>query len=473
MNENTNLIGRDREKKLLTKIFNSQKSEFTAVYGRRRVGKTFLVREFFNEKIVFQAAGLSNSTTKEQLKNFYLSLQRYDCGINQTPDDWLESFNLLANYLGKLKVERKVVFLDELPWMDTPNSGFISALEHFWNGWASARKDIVLIVSGSATSWMMNNLILNYGGLYGRLTQKIFLEPFDLNETDVFLKSKGIYLSKYELVECYMIMGGIPYYLEFMDRSLSLAQNIDRMIFNPNGDLYREFETVYSSLFKNKELYVKTVEILSRKAKGLTRNEIIEASGIKSGNALTTVLSDLEYCGFIKKYNILKSQKNAIYQLTDFFTIFHFRFIEKSSFYNLQYWTDIQRSSEFYVWAGCTFEMLVMKNIDKIKRKLGISGVKTEVYSWRSKISDPGAQIDLVIDRNDNTVNLCEIKFSESEFLISKQYDKNLRNKISAFISETKTKKSVQLTLITTYGLKRNEYSSLAQNEVVMDDLFG
>jgi hypothetical protein len=256
-----------------------------------------------------------------------------------------------------------------------------------------------------------------------------------------------------------------------LDRSMSLAQNIDRTIFNPNGELYSEFQSVYCSLFKKPDLYIKTVEALSRKSKGLSRNEIITELNIKSGNALTSVLEDLEYCGFIRKYNILKSQKNSIYQLTDFFTLFYFHFVEKSSFYNLQYWSNIQRSNEFYTWAGYTFEMLMLQNIEKIKQKLGISGVKTEVYAWRSKTSDPGAQIDLVIDRNDNTINLCEIKFCESEFAIDKDYDRILRNKITAFITETKTKKTVQLTMITTHGLKQNMYSSTAQNEVVLEDL--
>ena len=469
---NENVIGRVAEKKLLNRLFNSKKSEFIAVYGRRRVGKTFLIREFFDDKIVFQASGLANSGTSEQLKSFFQPIKRYDVSAEKMPEDWLDAFDLLISYLTKLNVARKVIFLDELPWMDTPNSGFLSALEHFWNGWASARKDILLIVSGSATSWMMNNLILNHGGLYGRLTQKIHLQPFDLNETDYFLKTKHINLTKYELAECYMILGGIPYYLDFLDKSLSLAQNIDRMIFNPNGELYREFDIVYSSLFRSKELYIKIVETLSKKVSGLTRNDIITAAKLKSGSALTTVLSDLENCGFIQKYNVLKSQNNAIYQLADFFTIFHFRFVVKSSFYNLQFWSNIQRTPEFYVWAGYSFEMLVMKNIEKIKQKLGIQGVRADIYAWRSKTSDPGAQIDLVIDRQDNTINLCEIKFSESEYLITKAYDKVLRNKISAFITETKARKSIQLTFISTYGLKRNEYSSIAQNEVMLDDLF-
>ena len=469
---NENIIGRAEEKKLLNKLLDSKKSEFIAVYGRRRVGKTFLIREFLDEKIVFQASGLANSGTNEQLKSFFQSLKRYDESAEVMPNDWLDAFELLISYLSKLTVARKVVFLDELPWMDTPNSGFLSALEHFWNGWASARKDVVLIVSGSATSWMMNNLILNHGGLYGRLTHKIHLNPFTLDETDYFLKTKHINFTKYELAECYMILGGIPYYLDFLEKSLSLAQNIDRMIFNPNGQLYREFETVYSSLFRNKELYIKTVEALSKKSSGLTRNDIIKAANLKSGSALSTVLNDLENCGFIRKYSILKSQNNAIYQLSDFFTIFHFRFVVKSSFYNLQFWSNIQRTPEFYAWAGCTFEMLVMQNVEKIKQKLGIQGVQADIYAWRSKTSDPGAQIDLVIDRQDNTINLCEIKFSESEYVITKSYDKVLRNKISAFVTETKARKSIQLTFITTYGLKRNEYSSIAQNEVLMDDLF-
>ena len=332
-----NILGREAEKELLSRIYDSGSSEFIAVCGRRRVGKTFLIREFFEEEMVFQCSGVANAGTQEQLKSFYYTLRRYDKNVSIIPSDWIEAFELLISYLDSLRQKRKVVFIDELPWMDTSGAHFVSALEHFWNSWASARRDIVLIVCGSATSWMMDKLINNHGGLYGRLTHRIFLSPFTLGEAEKLLISQGVSMSRYEIAEAYMIMGGIPYYLKMIDPRLSLAQNIDRLMFNPNGGLYNEFELLYRSLFNNSESYMKVVECLNSKGYGMTRSEIAETSGIKSGKTLTTILDNLESCGFIRRYNNYGcSERKSLFQLIDFFTLFHFRFMRDSSFRNLQ-----------------------------------------------------------------------------------------------------------------------------------------
>ena len=470
-----NILGREAEKDLLSRIYVSGSSEFIAVCGRRRVGKTFLIREFFEEEMVFQCSGVANAGTQEQLKSFYYTLRRYDKNVSIIPSDWIEAFEMLISYLDSLRQKRKVVFIDELPWMDTSGAHFVSALEHFWNSWASARRDIVLIVCGSATSWMMDKLINNHRGLYGRLTHRIFLSPFTLGEAEKLLISQGVSMSRYEIAEAYMIMGGIPYYLNMIDPRLSLAQNIDRLMFNPNGGLYNEFEILYRSLFNNSESYIKVVECLNAKGYGMTRSEIAETSGIKSGKTLTTILDNLESCGFIRRYNNYGcSERKSLFQLIDFFTLFHFRFMRNSSFRNLQYWTSLQRTPRFYAWAGISFEILSACHINEIKRKLGISGVATNVYSWRSKgeTSDRAVQIDLVIERADNTINICEIKFTEKEFAINKDYDHNLCHKLSTFIEETKTRKSVQLVFVTSCGLLRNMYSGRVQAEITLDDLF-
>lgn len=470
-----NILGREAEKDLLSRIYDSGSSEFVAICGRRRVGKTFLVREFFEEEMVFQCAGVANAGTQEQLKSFYHTLRRYDNSVSTMPSDWIDAFEMLISYLDSLSQKRKVVFIDELPWMDTPGAHFVSALEHFWNSWASARRDIVLIVCGSATSWMMDKLINNHGGLYGRLTHRIFLSPFTLGEAEKLLISQGVSMSRYEIAEAYMIMGGIPYYLKMIDPRLSLAQNIDRLMFNPNGGLYNEFEILYRSLFNNSESYIKVVECLNSKGYGMTRNEIAETSGIKSGKTLTTILDNLESCGFIRRYNNYGcSERKSLFQLIDFFTLFHFRFMRDSSFRNRQYWTSLQRTPRFYAWAGISFEILSACHINEIKRKLGISGVATNVYSWRGKgeTSDRAVQIDLVIERADNTIDICEMKFTEQEFTITKDYDNTLRHKLATFIEETKTRKSVQLVFVTSSGLLRNMYSGRVQAEVILDDLF-
>ena len=471
-----NIIGRKEEQRILGQLYHSKQSEFVAVYGRRRVGKTFLIREYFEKELVFSVSGLAEGNKKEQLKNFYQTLCRYDNSVQETPEDWLDAFNLLIHYLSALPDNRKVILLDEMPWMDTPRSGFITALEHFWNGWASARKDIVLIVCGSATSWMKDKLINNKGGLHNRLTRHIFLAPFTLCETEQMLEANGFNLSRYEIAEYYMIMGGIPFYFSLLEPSKSLAQNIDRLFFHPFGELRNEFLNLYAALFRNSEDYVKVVSALSEKTIGLTRSEIQEKAVLTSGGGLTEILDDLEVCGFIRKtlrYN--GKRKDKVYQLIDFFTLFHFRFMKGAAMRDTQYWSTIQRTSAFYTWAGYMFELLVTSHVEQIKNKLGISGVLTDIYSWHVTATEetPGAQVDLVLERQDQTVSLCEVKFSEDEYRIDNECDKALRRKISVFRqSGISKRKSIQLTMITTFGLAPGKYNGSVQNEIVLDDLF-
>lgn len=468
-----NIIGRVEEQQTLARIFASRKSEFVAVYGRRRVGKTFLVREYFEGEMVFQTAGLAHQSTSRQLKLFYEDLIEWGLPRQgNAPADWIEAFSMLRALLKASPRERKVLLLDELPWMDTPRSGFMAALEHFWNSWASARHDIVLIVCGSATSWMMDKLINNHGGLHNRLTQRIFLPPFTLRECEDFLRAKGFYFSRYDVAVCYMILGGIPYYLDMLDTRLSLAQNIDNLLFRDNGALVGEFNNLYSSLFANSEDYISIVRALSTKRVGLTRNEVIRATGIGSGSGLTTMLRNLEACGFIRAYRQYKAGRgeDIVYQLIEFFTLFHFRFIWSLSM--ARQWEALQGKAEFFVWAGLSFELLVLRHARLVKRKLSIEGVVSREYMWRCADEAGGAQVDLVIDRDDNTVNLCEMKFSIDTFEIDKAYESNLRNKLAQFMRLTGMKKSLQLTMVTTYGVAPGIHSGIVTNQVTLDDLF-
>lgn len=452
---------------------NSKKSEFVVVCGRRRVGKTFIIREFFKENIVFQLSGLSNRPTNEQLKNFSHTLSLYTGKEEVLPEDWLDAFYRLEKYLLTLENKRKVVFLDELPWLDTPNSNFVAGLEHFWNGWASARKDIVLVVCGSSTSWIMDNLINNHGGLHNRITNQFIIQPFNLQETEEMLLSKGFRLSRYEIVECYMVMGGIPFYIDMLDASKSLSKNIDELFFDPVGAMHNEFENLYAALFRKSDDYVRVVKAMSQHSKGITRNDIVASTGLKSGSALTTILKNLEYCGFIRSYtNFAYTKKETLFQLIDFYSRFYFRFIHGKGFRDIKYWSAIQPTPEFYAWAGVSFELLSLQHIEQIKKALGIAGVLANVYGWRSRKKNGDAQIDLIIDRNDQTTNLCEMKFCKGRFAINKKYAEELRNKIDVFEAEIRNKKSLQLTFVTTKGVERNGHSNVVTNEVLLGDLF-
>lgn len=467
------IIGREKERELLNQYIDSNESEFIAIYGRRRVGKTFLIRKMFSERLAFYMTGMDNVTMQDQLLNFTLELRKFSGKDIPVPENWLYAFNSLATYLESLPNGNKIIFMDELPWMDTPKSKFISALEHFWNSWASNRSDIKLIVCGSATSWMIDKLINNRGGLHNRLTHRMAIEPFNLQECEQYFEAKGFGYSQKEIAECYMIMGGIPFYLKQMQKGLSVAQNIDRLFFEIGCALDGEFDNLYRALFKFSENYIRIVEALASKGKGLTRQEIIQQTKLPNNGGLTTMLKELESCGFIRQYEpFAKQKKDILYQLTDFYSLFYFRFIQKNRYRDEHFWTNSLGSGIHRSWSGYAFEMLCLMHIAEIKKALGISGVQSLTSSWRSNSSEEGAQIDLVIDRKDQTVNLCEMKYADRTFVIDKQYDENLRNKLASFREETKTRKSLHLTFVTTYGVKPNAYSGHIQKEVVLEDLF-
>jgi AAA+ ATPase superfamily predicted ATPase len=468
-----NIIGRTAEQEALNEHIRSEKPEFLVVYGRRRVGKTFLIKEFFDNKFTFQTTGLANADTKMQLQNFNASLQKYSKHPYPLVNNWFDAFEQLIHLLQySSKRGKKVIFIDELPWMDTPRSKFITAIEHFWNGWASSRPDILLIVCGSATSWMINKLIKNHGGLHNRVTQQMFLEPFTLSECEAFYRSNKIVMNRREIVKSYMILGGIPYYMSLIKKKFSMAQNIDMLFFAKKGTLREEFSSLYASLFKHAENHVKVVEILGKKAKGMTREEILKFSKLQGGN-LTKTLEELELCGFIRSYNTFnKTVRYKLYQLVDFYTLFYLNYIHKNKYRDEHFWSNSVNDAAYHAWNGYAFEQVCLAHIKQIKHKLGISGILTNVASWRSRNSKQGAQIDLLIERKDDVINLCEMKYANAEFVIDKKYEQNLRNKREAFINETKTRKTVHITMVTTYGVKRNEYYDSIQSEVKMNDLF-
>ncbi len=472
------IIGRKPEQKELLEAANSEYSKFVAVYGRRRVGKTFLIRETFNYSFTFQHTGLAKGKMRDQLLNFRASLQTASGKKYTQFKNWYEAFFALEEWLGSLPEGKKIIFFDELPWMDTPRSNFISGLEHFWNSWASARKDILLIVCGSATSWIVNKLINNHGGLHNRLTNKILLQPFTLAECEQYSEANNLGFSRYQIVENYMIMGGIPFYWSLLKRELSLAQNIDALFFSNEAEgLTHEYEQLYASLFNNPEPYMKIVSSLAKKAKGLSRDEISRLTHVRTGGELSKLLSELEWCGFIRKYNgIGKQSKDALYQLIDNFTLFYFQYIKGNKNNDSHFWTNNIDSSLHRAWSGLAFERVCLQHITQIKEALGISGILSNVYSWRTEADeDKGidkAQIDLLIDRNDGVINLCEMKFSAQEYAINEDEEMKLRRRRGNFIEATQTKKAVHITLVTPYGLKHNSHSAIAQNEVTLNALF-
>lgn len=470
------MIGRDKEKKILSDLLDSGQSEFVAVYGRRRVGKTFLIRETFDYTFAFQHTGILDAPMKEQLSEFRESL--YSAGMKRCamPRTWGDAFRLLQRWLAALPEGKKVVFIDELPWMDTPRSNFIRALDHFWNGWATTRRDIVLVVCGSATSWIIDNIVMNYGGLHNRLTRQIHLQPFSLRECEMFCKDRKLSFTRKQILEGYMTMGGIPYYWNFMHRNCSLAQNIDNLFFTEGGDLTHEYDALYASLFRNPTYHIAIVNALAKKKAGMMREELLTALNMSDGEQFTRALKELEQCSFIRRYTFIgKKKKDAVYQLMDNYTLFYFKFIQQNVNGDQHFWTSMQQTPTHAVWAGLAFERVCLQHIEQIKAALGFSAVISTAHSWTHKpvSSDgKGVQIDLLIDRNDGVINLCEMKYAQDKYAIDREEDERLRDRMAMFVRETGTKKAVYLTMITTYGLKKGGYDDDVQCEVTMDDLF-
>lgn len=466
----TQIIGRIDEQEILRQRIASSSPELIAIYGRRRIGKTYLVRRYFDDKFSFYFTGIYQGTKKEQLSEFNRQLEYYSGRKQVAAKDWFDAFARLREYLETIGGNSSVVvFLDELPWMDTPKSRFIKAFEYFWNSWGASNNRLKMIVCGSATTWMRENVLSDKGGLYNRTTRSIYLAPFSLYETEQYLISRNIRWNRYQIAECYMVLGGTPLYLQMLESNLSFAQNVDNLFFKQNAPLAHEYDFLFRSLFKEATLHRQVIEILAKKASGMTRDEIMSSIKSEDGGSLTKALRNLCDCDFIRQYTAFgKKERGTIYQLTDLFSLFHLRYVKAYRGQDENHWQNMIDSPSRRAWSGYSFEQLCLHHVRQIKRKLGITGVQSDVCAWKGN----GGQIDLLIDRRDQTINLCEMKFSQSEYEITKQYDEHLRERAESFRTATKTRKALHLTFVTTYGLKKNIYSGNIQSEVTLDDLF-
>ena len=475
------MIGREQEVDELRRLYERNRAELVAVYGRRRVGKTFLIDEVFSGKFTFRHAGLSpvdievNGLLRAQLDHFYNSLILFGMDECKKPDSWLDAFLLLEKHLQKIDDgTRQLVFLDELPWLDTARSGFITAFEGFWNNWGCHRKNLMVGVCGSANSWILDKLINNHGGLYNRVTYEIKLSPFTLKECEELYNNNGVKFSRYDIAQSYMIFGGIPYYMGYMDGRLSLAQNVDKLFFAKGSKLQNEYDRLFDSVFVNPDAVKSIVEFLATKNAGYTRKEIIEKQGASNGGRLSRNLNALIASDFVIKYVPFGlSKKEEHYKLIDPFCLFYLRFVKDWNQENDKYWQQNVVSQLVSIWREFAFENVCFNHIEQIKKALGITGVITSASAWSKRDNDnEGTQIDLLISRKDNVINMCEIKYYGGEFTVNKDYYRKLLRRQEMLMEEVSPKISIRSTLITTYGLEHNEYSGIFTNVVLLDDLF-
>ena len=476
------IIGRKEEQKQLWSLYGSGKPEFLAVYGRRRVGKTFLIRETLRDKITFCHTGLSvyedekPVTTEDQLKHFYHSLLIQGSDANHSPKDWMEAIYMLEELLERLDDgDRQVVFIDELPWLDTDGSRIIMAIDAFWNGWAAGRDNLMLIVCGSAASWMLNNVVKEKGGLFDRLTDDMKISPFNLHDTEEFLLSKGVEMNRYDLIQAYMTVGGIPYYLNFFRKGLSLAQNVDALFFDAKAKLKLEFSKLFISLFRYPENYLRVIRFLFTKRCGYTRDEIARHLGIEPGGTFSSILEALEESDFIRCYRPFDAAPyEKLYRLIDPFCLTWLYWKEKEAITDTKFWQHNINSGVLHQWGGMAFEEACFLHVEQIKQALGISAVQSEAspFTLRGTAEHDGLQCDLIILRADRIVNLCEMKYSINEYSIDKAYDRTLRSRMESVRQKLKKSQTLHLTFVTTFGLKQNLYSGCVQSEVTLDSLF-
>lgn len=473
------IIGRLEERKILDDALNSNDAELIALFGRRRIGKTFLIRNHYHKHLVFELTGVHQASMKDQLHNFSLALKD-SMNISVVPSDpasWIDAFRMLNEHLKRVIRKNPVVLLfDELPWICTPKSGFLQAFGHWWNTWASRNSLIKVVICGSAASWIIRNIIKDRGGLHNRVTRRIKLLPFTLHETEQYLHHQGVKLDRYQILQLYMAMGGVPQYLKQVLKGESAAQTIDKLCFTKNGILKTEFVDLYQSLFAHAENHEAIVRTLSKRSRGMTRAEIIDACGFTTGGWTSDLFDELEQSGFITSYIPFdRTIRDAIYKLSDEYSLFYMKYIEGARSGGNGTWLRLSKMQSYKSWGGFAFEAVCQKHIEVIKQALGIAGVYTESSAWRylPKKGGTGAQIDLLIDRADHCINLCEMKFSANEFVIDRKYAEDLDNKTRVFRQQTKTRKTIFPTMVTTYGIKQNNYSTgRIVAEVRMDDLF-
>ncbi len=461
------IIARDLELELFKKIISSSQAEFLAVYGRRRVGKTYIIREFFAERSTFcEVTGLKGEPMSRQLSEFATAISGvfFNHASIGTPDNWHAAFELLLKTVSSWnRKEPFILFLDELPWLSTLHSDCLSALDHYWNKFFSRMPHFKLIICGSAASWILDKVINAKGGLHNRLTQTLLLKPFDLSQTAAYLKYLGIRWSEKQILAIYMAIGGIPFYLDQLEKKESVVQNINRLCFTEGGFLQTEFSKLFSSLFDMAIENMRFVRAIAAHRNGIERAVLLEKLKLPSGGNASARLGELEAAGFIKSYRPYgKTVRNTFYRVVDEYVLFYFHWIEgplsSGHPFALGYWDTKQKAPDFLAWSGLAFENICLKHVEKIRNQLGLSRIGCAYSSWSytpaKKSLESGAQIDLLIDRDDGVITLCEIKYCDRVYGLDKSTAKNLLNKIEVFKSVTHTHKQVEMVLVSTFGVK-------------------
>ncbi len=472
------LVARSAETDELKRCERSGKSELVCVYGRRRVGKTYLVEQTFSGSFAFRATGVEGGNMRQQLKSFNQRLQEHGDPQRTIPKNWFEAFSRLDIVLSREDAARspygkKVVFLDEFPWFATARSEFLMAFGEFWNRRGTAGDDIMVVICGSATSWIVGNVLENTGSLYNRVTSQVYLEPFCLGDAERFFVDRGFGWTRSQIAESHMVFGGLPYFLELLDPNESLRANIERLCFAPHALLAHESSKLLEATLKKSPAYDRLLSYLAKHRCGVEKQACFEQTGLAKGTFARAV-DDLLKCGYIREFKVpTKRGKPLFLQLVDPFLLFHYRFLSKKSGDRVGSWSDcIQDEARYKSWRGCSFEILCVLHEAQIKRALGISGVRTRCYPWTSDQGAGGAQIDLVIERDDGIINICEMRCTDRPFSMDAATEASLLNKVDVFKRETGAKNPVKIVVVSASGIAGVAHTEYISRTITLDDLF-
>jgi len=489
------IIARKKEKKVLADILWSKSAELLAIYGRRRVGKTFLVRNFFeslDNVIYFEMAGQKQESgeyapLKYQLGNFKYQFERTFSKEIQVPQSWQEAFNILKKEVDRFDDAnvKLILFFDELPWLCSPKSGFFEALDQAWNTSFERQHNVKVIVCGSAASWMLKKIVHAKAGFSRRITHKIQLPPFSLKETKEYLTFKGFDLSLMSIAEIYMIFGGIPYYLNFMNPHKSIYQNIEDECFDISGRLVDEYHLVFDSLFNHSNNHKKIVEFIASRQKGVLLKELTKQFSSLKGGSLSRIIDNLVGSSFIKKTAPLYNEKKGTtYRIIDEYILFYLKWIKSApqsiiESPNTLYFQSIAQKNAYSSWKGFAFERLCLKHEYQIRKALGIHKILTMpsmVYFYDEQ-GKRSSQIDLLFERADRVITICEMKYSETEYSLKKSDIKSMMHKkkdLRRYLSaKKKGQKDIHICYITSNGVKHNQnFYELQPSVLHLNDLF-
>lgn len=473
----SDLIGRAEEREMLEYCESSDKSELVCVYGRRRVGKTFLVEQVLAPYFAFHVVGSKNVPTSALLRDFCLELGERGDPNPEPPSSWQEAFRRMYKVITSPDAPRSphgkaVVFIDEFPWFARQRSEFVSAFATFWNRHCSWGQKLLVVICGSATSWIIDNLLSSDDDLAARITEEIFLKPFTLAETETYLNDRGFGWSRETIVEAHMVFGGLPFFFSLMHRNQSLWGNIDRLCLAPRAKLRSETMILLESTMRKSKVYVELFALLSQYKYGMSKSEVFETLGC-SLSQFEKAINETVKCGYVREYRCLSKKGHPKYlMLVDPFILFHYHVIDPAHGDPIRRWSEFVKDEGYYYnWRGNAFEIICLYHIEQLKRALGISGISTKEYPWASERVEGGAQVDLVIERGDRTINLCEMKFTEKPLELTKSFELDLINKRDVFKEETGTRSALMMVVVSVNGMRGSRDGVIAR-KLTVDDLF-